>query len=508
MSGDRLRLREKDAGSSSHGAVTDPDCGIVVNSRDVFLILTEAPLQEEIHIHEYQKSVPIPSGGERIQDYQLEKAFIAVTPGHTSTPADIVKALEGHRSEKVRAYPELLSIKRVVRGSSSKSAFKIFEALPSGTYRTTQKSFGGKEKKQDRTEGGKVEEELSVVGVVQLIKLGEFLSSRYFEQLHSVGAPPGESENLAETTGKLVHFQTLSAFLHGLLMEKQFVATNVAKVGASYCQVAGQLGSICSAAHSALQHLHFFVKEAFRKETVLFKDSKLSGLNVAALLSEGPNDLSAKDAISHVSDRLCAERHHRRVERVRKNPIQVSNADIDLMFNISDSHVAYLSSSEAFQSFARSHSLSLLSFADQWLTCSPRAGSHSGSGGCRDKNDLKTVSIEPLSMLSLLTTLSLPTSQHILPAARLVIEVFNLKSSNNSEEISGSLGYVSEQTQHRKINKSDPAHVRNSFSEVPKMSWNVLNKKVLYLKRKGLFGSCTMGGWSLLKSLCALANLC
>ena len=300
------------------------------------------------------------------------------------------------------------------------------------------------------TEVQREEQELSVVGVIQMIKLGEFLARRYFEQLKSVMAPPGENKNLAETTGELVHFQTLSAFLHGLLMEKQFVAANVAKVGASYCRVSGQLSSVCSAAHSALQHLRFFVEEAFRKESLLFKGSKLSDLNVAALLSEGPNELSAKEAISHISNRLCAERHHRRVERVEKKPMQVANVHIDQMFNIADSHVSYLSSSELFQSFAKSHSLSLLSYADQWLTCFD-----SEAKKCRDKNDMKMVSVDPLSMLSLLTTLSLPTSQHILPAARLVIEIFHLRPSSQQEQNRTKLEYLSEHALHNEKRWSD-----------------------------------------------------
>ena len=352
-------------------------------------------------------------------------------------------------------------MKKTVRGTSTKTSFKVFEALPSASngkrdVDRAAKVYREKEKQQSRAEGVKTDqEELSVLGVIQMIKLGEFLARRYFENLKSVVAPPGENKNLAETTGELVHFQTLSAFLHGLLMEKQFVAADVAKVGASFCQAAGHLRSLCTASHKALQHTRFFVEEAFRKESLLFKNSKLSELNIAALLSEGQNDLSAKEAISHVANTLCAKRHHRRVVRQkREEPEQFPNDHIALMFDISDAHISYLASSKVFQSFAKSNSFSLLSYADRWLSCALPGGSGDENKSCNDKNDMKIISVDPLSMLSLLSALSLPSSHHILPASRLVIETFysnhSLHSQSTEVDIkllndTKNLGYLSKQ---------------------------------------------------------------
>ncbi|GFR62608.1 hypothetical protein ElyMa_005460300 [Elysia marginata] len=418
--------------------------------------------------------------GERIKGFQLQKAFVLVTPGHTGPPSDIVEALEGHRSEKVRAYPELLSAKKVVKGIPSKSSFKSFEALPSGSSRASEKSRTketfkgiGDEQGINKEEREKIEE-LSVLGVVQLIKLGEFLAKRYFEQLKSVVAPPGESKNLAEATGELVHFQSLSAFLHGFLMEKQFVAANVAKVGASFCQVAGNVGSTCSTTHSTLKHLRFFVEEAFRKESVLFKNSKLTEFNVASMLNEGPLDISAKEAISHVSNKLCAERHHRRVQKVRRKqeePAPASNDHINVMFSISDSHVSYLSSSKVFQSFAKLQSISLLKYADQWLTCSRLSSLDEESKSCKDNNDIKLVSVDSLSMLSLLTALSLPSLQHILPAARLVVEILH-SSQNETKLDSVNLNFVRETVQQSDVKFSDLVPIDHGRSGVERMSEN------------------------------------
>ncbi|GFO16217.1 hypothetical protein PoB_004272200 [Plakobranchus ocellatus] len=369
--------------------------------------------------------------GRRIKDFRLEKVFIAVSPGHTSAPRDVAEALQKHKSEKVRDYPEFLTIKKAVNGRNEKSAFKIFEALPSESFGKS-KTEGWRKGKRDREtvkrgapETSVQSEQLSVLGVIQMIKLGEFLGKSYFKKLRSIAAPPGESPRLAETTGDLLLYQTLSALLHGLLTEKQFVAADINKVGSSFCRVLGHSGSVCNAYHNSLQHLQHFMQEAFNKETHLFKDVKLSSFNFAEFWQDFQRDWSAKEAIGFVSNRLCAEKHHKKVASSRfksKKPVKISSGHLNLLFNVSDAHVAYMSASEVFQSFAKSYSLLLLQFADQWLTCHWCKGSV-----CHDENDMKIVSLNELSMLSLLSALYLQPSKHILPASRLVIEVFHMQ---------------------------------------------------------------------------------
>ncbi|XP_005104752.1 uncharacterized protein LOC101864243 [Aplysia californica] len=351
--------------------------------------------------------------GTPVKGFELEKVFVAMTPG-VRTPVERVHGLvemsqtssaecrfqefaQRHASVKVQSYPETVLLKEEMKSSSAKSDFRVF-------------------KRFTESRGCKTNS-LSSYGIAQLIQLGEYLQRCYSEKLHSFQSLPLHKE-FAETVGEEVLFQSLSAVLHGLLTEKQFVRFDIRKSPANFCKrCKSQVGPCSCREH---EDLHYFVEPSFYRERHILKEG-LVHVQKRAFLKQHQN-IPVKEIISHISRVACGD------ENGIRGAIQVPLREIDNLFDLSDSFNSYISSQPLFRSYAQARMRPLWEVVEAWLHPTHAPDNVSVEGKI---DDFKIVSVDELMMLSFLASMSKTLDRHMAPASRFVVEMFELKSSQH-----------------------------------------------------------------------------
>lgn len=345
--------------------------------------------------------------GTKIDGLNLKQTIVIVTPG-LLIPPDNVEELHPpwsqdkahlcnfqefskyHNSEKVRGYLEILSLKEKVKIKKVKSGFKFLSPL-------AESSDCGSKK-------------LSAAGVAYLIHLGQYLRQAYSGQLSSLNEF-AHSLDLAETYGEEALFQSLNALLYGLLTEKQFISTDIAKKSKDFSVPTLKT----SQHHHDLQH---FVEQSYQTESHLLKDSKLN-------IFDQNVDVPAKHVVVYLLNIFYSILNDTNtIKDIVKNSNFLNNKiltynAISRLFNSSDAHTSYLSSNSVFKLYAESQTYSVRQHLKNVLLKEKEVVN----------NDLKVIAIDDLLMLSLLVSLNMSVNRHLPSASRLVIELFDMTPS-------------------------------------------------------------------------------
>ena len=373
--------------------------------------------------------------GSNIEGFQLDKVFVAVTPGltteldtndnmvklATNIPTDCMfeKFATHHPSIKVRSYPSLAKNKDSVRKNREKS-FKHYSRYTNSINCEINS--------------------LTPHGIAQLIQEGEFLSTRYRYQLTSL-QKAALTQDAANAPGDKVLFQTLSAFLHGLLDEEQFIQSRIRKSPVHFTSENG-----------IDPELHHLVESSFHSESHILKGGKQ--MFSKERLNFGKNKITpAKHILSQIASRVC--------EGDKKSALKMLLNEINSVFHMSDAFNSYLSSNSLFKKYAHSRTLPFFNMLFQWLNLDDEISSN---------DDLKIVSIDDLMMMSVLTTVSDVVDKHQLPASRLVLEVFRPTTAN-----------ISKLSDNQKVvsNRNLETLVRESISVDPKFVRILYNGDVI-----------------------------
>ncbi|CAL1542595.1 unnamed protein product [Lymnaea stagnalis] len=340
--------------------------------------------------------------GSKIDGLTLKKTIVIVTPG-LLIPPDNVEELhpswsrdrthlcnfqefsKNHKSDKVRGYSEILSIKDKFRSKKVKSGLKFFSPLSEA--------------------GDCASKKLSAAGVSHLIYLGQYLRQAYSDQLSSLHESAHDLD-LAETFGEEALFQSLNALLYGLLTEKQFISTDIAKRSRDFNTASERTPQ----PHHDLQH---FVEQSYETESYLLKNSKIDILDQDV-------DVPSKHTVLYLLNILFSILNDNNVvsDAVKNsnffNSRILSYNAMSRLFNTSDIHTSYLSSNSAFKLYAQSRTYNMRQRLKALL---PKEGK-------AVDNDLNVISIDDLLMLSLLVSLNMSVNRHLPSASRLVIEYF------------------------------------------------------------------------------------
>ncbi|XP_059147216.1 uncharacterized protein LOC131934959 isoform X2 [Physella acuta] len=340
--------------------------------------------------------------GQEINGFLLKKVLVVVSPGLRIPPDHIHlptlwekkqhqckfrETLKLHKSEKFESFEEILSTKEKFKRKSN-SAFKVFKFDP------------------ETCRG----ESLSAAGVLHMIHVGEHLSKVYLSKLKSLQHVM--SQGLAESVGDEVLFHSMNALLYGLLTEKQFIHSDVVKVPSDF--------HFKTDVKQPQDDLHFYVAESYKQETHLLKSNKLS------ILETGMKDeTTAKEAINYLLNQLYPKLVVRKQNNQEFDNSNFGNQNKDLhfnyitnIFNSSDTHHKYLTSNPLFHTYAVSLTYPLRQHIKNFIL---------SSEDLPEEQDMKLLAVDELLMLSLLASLNLTVSNHLMPGSRLVFETYEPK---------------------------------------------------------------------------------
>ncbi|XP_041378214.1 2-phosphoxylose phosphatase 1-like [Gigantopelta aegis] len=291
--------------------------------------------------------------GSDISGFKLNKVLVVVSPGqtmstnrvsHLSSPrvdCDFQTYAKYSSVGKIQTFPEVVNIYKNVQ--MNKGRFKIFSMMPSRSFCD--------------------EGQLTPLGAMQQILIGEQLSKAYFKKLRILRKISRDSFLAAKSIPEELAYQSASAFLHGFLNEKQFSQMYVEKSVYNFCKESRS--TICSCAKADFLKLQ--ISKSVEKGYLLFKDEPVQDDEINDLLGFERGDISPKQIISLLSGWLCDQSS---LPCRGNNCPNLTTANLNLLFESADSHIEAVSNNDIFANFVKLHTRSFLSDVFHWLQSS------------------------------------------------------------------------------------------------------------------------------------------
>ncbi|XP_046370558.2 2-phosphoxylose phosphatase 1-like isoform X2 [Haliotis rufescens] len=341
------------------------------------------------------------SEGSSVPGYHLKKVLILISPGQRATKIDFENMtspdiscdfehhanLASHR--KVQSFPEVADIYRHMR--SKKDGFKIFRPYPDSPFCEY--------------------EELSPLGTTQHILLGEYIGRKYskfgFDEPYSV-----EGMLTAHCIQDEAAYQSIFAFLHGLLHEKDFVSTTVQKSLNNFCQIYPSHRCSCPKS-DFLQHQ---IAKVVRRGFHIFKETAKIERSINEKISiPYHTDIAPREIVSFLSSWVCDRRQHPCKDGTCFN-ISISN--LDDVFQSANDYLNHITSTTTFKSYAHLNVYPFFERLFKWLA---------GSGDER----FSVMAAEEDFVVMVMTVLGLPVEQILPLASRLVFEIHESPQSKD-----------------------------------------------------------------------------
>ncbi|KAK3600118.1 hypothetical protein CHS0354_000142 [Potamilus streckersoni] len=339
--------------------------------------------------------------GELFADYQLEEVHVVLTSGEISPSTKsqgpgiqppefncMFKSCEQNNAD-------FLNFKKTAdlyfASNRNKLGFKGFPASPNSEVC--------------------LEGELTPKGVVQLLTVGRNLQEAYFfRSFHNRYLPKAEILDIHGITTS-VAFQSLLAFLHGFLPEKQIVKTLIWKSSKNFCSSVNS--SIDNCHCNYLDELLPQIQRAVHHGHFIFKDDFISIAEVEKTLnSPRKGKLSAVELYSLLMPLVCKGLNYQ-CHNLTGHFMKFTKDGMLLLINKTFEHFISLSKDPVFRTFSDSYSYPFLeamvtnTYSKRWL----------------DKR-IHLYSGDQTFLISLLTSLGTSIEEHIPPATRLVFEMY------------------------------------------------------------------------------------
>ncbi|XP_046556700.1 uncharacterized protein LOC124265890 isoform X2 [Haliotis rubra] len=341
------------------------------------------------------------SEGSPVPGYHLKKVLTLISPGQRATKIDFENMTSpdiscdfeeyAHRSShpKVQSLPEVADIYRHMK--SKKDGFKIFRPYPDSPFCEY--------------------EELSPLGTTQHILLGEYMGKKYskfgFDEPYAI-----EGMLAAHCIQDEAAYQSIFAFLHGLLHEKDFVSTSVKKSLNNFCQMYPSHRCSCPKS-DFLQHQ---IAKAVRRGFHIFKESAKveRGINEKINLPYH-TEIAPREIVSFLSSWVCDGRQHPCKDGTCFN-ISISN--LNDVFQSTNDYLNHITSTVSFKSYAHLNVYPFFERMFKWLH---------GSGYER----FSVMAAEEDFVVMVMTVLGLPVEQVLPLASRLVFEIHESSQSKD-----------------------------------------------------------------------------
>ncbi|XP_067659009.1 2-phosphoxylose phosphatase 1-like [Haliotis asinina] len=341
------------------------------------------------------------SEGSPVPGYHLKKVFALISPGQRATKIDFENItspdiscdfeeyaqLSSH--PKVQSLPEVADIYRHMR--SRKDGFKIFRPYPDSPFCEY--------------------EELSPLGTTQHILLGEYMGKKYstfgFDEPYSI-----ERMLAAHCIQDEAAYQSIFAFLHGLLHEKDFVSTSVQKSLNNFCHMYPNQRCSCPKS-DFLQHQ---IAKAVRRGFHIFKGSAKVERGINAKLNlPYHTDIAPREIVSFLSSWVCDGRQH---PCKRGTCFNISISNLNDVFQSANDYLNHMTSTVSFKSYAHLNVYPFLERMFKWL--------HGA-----EYERFSVMAAEEDFVVMVMTVLGLPVEQVLPLASRLVFEIHESSQSND-----------------------------------------------------------------------------
>lgn len=233
--------------------------------------------------------------------FTLRQVHVVLTPGHTKSPVDTSDHQlhipepacqfqpRSEDSHKINSFTETSDIYSTVQ--HDKHAFKHFHPILGSSCTASH---------------------LTNIGIKQSIAVGEHLSNSYFSN-SDIKLKPTSASMHAESIVDQSSYQSLLAFLHGLLPEKAFAKTKVHKTSGNFCHFARESAISCRCPKAevlykpvwqVVQRGRFMFKEGYSgKDTMNSIFTEISTQNLSPLELFQVLTFHACDSVDVICDR-------------------------------------------------------------------------------------------------------------------------------------------------------------------------------------------------------------
>ncbi|KAL3866529.1 hypothetical protein ACJMK2_043822 [Sinanodonta woodiana] len=339
--------------------------------------------------------------GELFEDYQLEKVHVVLTSGEmlpsTKTKEHVIQPPEFSCMFESCEYnnTDFLSFKKTAdlyfASNRNKLGFKGFPASPN----------------PDVCLHG----ELTPKGVVQLLTVGRSLQESYFtKSFRNRHLPRANVLDIHSITTSAA-FQSLLAFLHGFLPEKQIVKTLIRKSSENFCTSINSSIDNCHCHY--LDELFPRVQGAVQHGRFIFKDDFDSISDVENILNiPMRGKLSAVELYNLLMPQVCKGQNYQ-CHNFTGHFINFSEDGMLLLIKKTSEHFIALSRNPVFKAFSDSYAYPFIEamLTNMYSTNWSQKRIHLYSG-------------DVTFLISLLTSLGIPIEEQVPSATRLVFELY------------------------------------------------------------------------------------
>ncbi|KAK3601844.1 hypothetical protein CHS0354_041767 [Potamilus streckersoni] len=334
--------------------------------------------------------------GELFADYQLEEVHVVLTPSEMSPS---VRGLFSRLPEfncMFESYEE------------SNADFLSFKETADLYFASNRKKFGFNDFYPSTRSEVCHDGQLTPKEVVQFLTVGRNLQEAYFfRSFRNKYLPRADILDINSMTTSAA-FQSLVAFLHGFLPEKQLMKTSIRKSTENFCV------SVNSSIDSC--HCHYIderlpqIQRAVQHGRFIFKDDFMPIAEVEKILnSPRRGQLSAIELYNLLMPLVC----NYQCRKLTGHFMKFTEEGMLLLINKTSEHFITLSKDPVFKAFSHSYTYPFLEAMVKNIY-SKRSSDQK----------IHLYSGDLTFLLSLLTSLGTPIKEHIPPASRLVFELY------------------------------------------------------------------------------------